>query len=157
MRRPGSAYCGQCQYEGGRQKFYVSNDEFPLKEKVKKAFDLSNKDLEDVLFAYGDTIYYSKFDLSYGLVAHETTHLLQQEKIGRDEWWERYLKDKKFMLDQEIEAYRNQYRAYRLNDQMDAESLLDKIAGDLSGKLYGKIIDFETAKKLIKQENYVSI
>lgn len=149
-RRHGSAYCGKCQDEPERIKVYRSNTyNFPLIKEAIKKFKLSTEQLKRICFTYGDT-FFSAEELSYGLIAHEITHTFQQMKIGPEKWWKQYFKDDKFRLAQEVEAYRQQYRAYKRNDAVKAEMMLTKIAGDLSGEMYGNIVDFEEAKKLIK-------
>lgn len=115
---------------------------------VLKKFDITKR-IDNISFTYGNTIY-AKRDLSYGLVAHEVIHVLQQMDIGKDIWWHIYMEDWLFRLEQELEAYRNQYRVYQLNDPEEAEIELDRIARDLSGGMYGDIVSFERAKEMIK-------
>lgn len=152
-RREGSSYCGQCQDEPERMMIFISDDEFPLTNEALKAFDLSYTDIKQVCFAYGNIIYTPTGEISFSLLAHELTHLFQQLRIGRNKWWTKYFKDKKFRLKQEMEAYRQQYKIYKQNKPESAEEVLNKIAGDLSGRLYGYVIGFEEAKKLISQED----
>jgi len=149
LRREGSAYCGMCKDEPERMKVFITNAPFPLKDKVKKEFDLTDKDLQNVIFTYGDTIYTSTGDISYGLIAHEITHVFQQTEIGKEEWWKKYLKDKEFRFKEELQAYKNQHECYKRNGVAEAE--IDRIAEDLSGKNYGNVVSFEEAKKLITQ------
>ena len=110
--------------------------------KVKEVFPIT----DSTILTYGDTIYYDT-ELPYHLVAHEITHCFQQK--NPEKWWEKYLEDPKFRLKQEVEAYHNQYECVKRIDLRKAEDLLNIIAGDLSGKLYGSIVNFETANKLI--------
>jgi len=146
LRREGSAYCGKCSGElFNKEIFYQDNQKnFPLLKEVKEIFPIA----ENTILTYGDTIYYDT-ELPYHLVAHELTHCFQQQ-TGAEEWWEKYLKDPEFRLKQETEAYHNQYECVKKIDLKKAEDLLILIAGDLSGKLYGNIADFEEAKNLIK-------
>jgi len=145
LRRDGSAYCGQCKDEPERMKIYMDEQKnFPLFKKAKKKFPIS----ETTIFTYGDTIYFDR-ELPYDLVAHEITHVFQQEKEGVENWWDKYFKSKNFRLKQEAEAYHNQYEAVRRNDLVKAAFTLTRNAEELSGKLYGEIISFEDAKKMI--------
>lgn len=148
QRRSGSVYCGHCE----EPRFTVYCDitkNFKLLSKVRKKFDIKLYQLENLIFTYGDVIY-SYSEISYGLVAHEMTHVLQQKKMGKDEWWDKYMKDEKFRLEQELEAYHNQYLCYlRSKGMLKATEILTSMAEDLSGKIYGNIINFEEAKKLI--------
>jgi hypothetical protein len=148
-RRHGSAYCGKCQNEGERMKVYWSNTiNFPLLNEVIKKFELNADDLNNLIFTYGDT-FFSKNELSYGLIAHEITHTFQQMKTSPEEWWKKYLKDEKFRLSQEVEAYRQQYKVYKMNNDVMPEVMLEKMAQDLSGKIYGNLLSFDEAKKII--------
>jgi hypothetical protein len=149
MRRHGSAYCGECQDEPERFSIYQDSTlNFPMLEKVMKKFNLKNIDLDKIIFTYGDTIYFDK-DLSYGLIAHEITHVFQQINMGSEIWWGKYLKSKKFRLSQEVEAYQNQYKAYVRKNIGEFE--LERLATDLSGVMYGSVIGLDKAKKLIME------
>ena len=148
-RRDGSAYCGQCQDEPKR--FTIYTDEvhaFPLLFKVKKKFDLTFKQLENIIFTYGDTIYHSK-DMPAHLVAHEITHVFQQQKFGVKEWWKKYLEDPEFRLEQELEAYRQQYKVAKARNEVESAFVLEKISEDLSSEIYGNIITTGEAKTRI--------
>ena len=96
LRRNGSAYCGNCAGERFPIYWQLTKD-FPYLEKVREKFDIKLADLERIIFTYGNTLY-SYSPISYGLMAHEITHVLQQAKIGKDVWWEKYLEDPKFRL-----------------------------------------------------------
>jgi hypothetical protein len=149
-RRNGSAYCGECQNELPRKAIYISNDRFPLLDKVTEKFGTTESQYDNVIFTYGDTIYLKNENMPPNLIAHEITHCFQQMVMGKDIWWDKYLKDTKFMLSQEAEAYRNQYNCEKMADETRAEILAVKIANDLSGELYGWAIPFQEALKLIK-------
>lgn len=150
-RRDGSAYCGECKDEGPRMKVYLSTERFPLTHKVVKKFGL--KDITNIIFTYGDTIYKSPLS-NYGmpahLLAHELTHVFQQTKMGKDKWWDKYLKDDKFRLEQETQAYQQQYKVAKEIDALSGEMILRKLCEDLSGEMYGNIVNFTTAEDLIK-------
>lgn len=151
-RRPASAYCGQCQGEGERMKVYFDEQSnFPLLEEAKKKFDLDKDQLKTIVFTYGDTIY-SQQPLSYGLVAHEVVHVFQQTVMGAKKWWTKYLKDEKFRMQQELEAYQIQYECYEKNKPGKGREMIRHMAGDLSGSMYGDIVSFEDAVKLITAE-----
>jgi len=143
LKRNGSAYCGECKNNQTRQIFYTDKqNNFPLFDKITQIFPVDDK----IILTYGDTIYFDK-ELSYHLVVHELTHCLQQ--TNPEKWWDEYLKNPKFRLIQELEAYQNQYFCSKRVDFLNSGFLLEKIAEDLSSDLYGKIISFEEAKKLI--------
>ena len=143
-KRDGSAYCGNCDKE--RKEIYIDKQiNFPLIDKIKKIFPIKF----NTIFAYDDTIYTNN-DLDYSLIRHEITHILQQEKLGKDEWWNKYLNNKYFRLKQELEAYGNQYKCYKEVGLKKAEVMLDFIAKDLSSELYGNIISYQEVINLIK-------
>lgn len=148
-RKYGSAYCGQCQDEPERMQILQDKKgNFPLTNDVIGSFKLSYTDLQNVVFTFGNVIYCDQ-DISAGLLAHEITHCFQQMKMGKIKWWKKYLKDDKFRVEQEAEAYRQQYKFYKENDPSYAHIELTRLANDLSGKLYGWAISFQEAVDLI--------
>lgn len=150
-RRHGSAYCGK---ENCGKKLDIFTDtlfNFPLLKETINKFKLSQEQVFKTIFTYGDTIY-SLNDLSFGLIAHEITHVFQQTEMGAEKWWDKYFKDKDFRLSQEVEAYRRQYQVYKNNNEVTAYDYLNQMARDLSSKMYGEIISFEEAKKLISNK-----
>jgi len=145
LKRHGSAYCGECQDEPPRMPIYQDErHKFPLFKQAQKKFKVTL----GTIFTYDDTIYTGN-DLPFHLIAHEITHVFQQQKIGADEWWKKYFADKKFRLKQELEAYHNQYECQKRLDVAKADILLNSLAQDLSSELYGEIIDFYEAKEQI--------
>jgi len=121
----------------------------PNIEKIRKAFPIK----DNTVFTYGDTIYAPKvrFQLPIDLVTHEQTHSMQQ---GNDPeaWWDHYISDKQFRFDQELEAYRNQYRHFcRIRKGRNERfNFLKMIAMDLASPLYGNMVGFFEATALIK-------
>lgn len=122
----------------------------PNIEKIRTKLNWSGK---TPVFTYGDTLYnpYGG-NIDAPLQTHESTHSRQQ---GDDPegWWEKYLNDDHFRLEQELGAYLQQYLHFCRNkkDIVKQIQFLEKIAGDLSSQAYGNIISIEDAKKLIKQ------
>lgn len=121
----------------------------PNYEQIKKVFKLH----KGIMFAYGNKIYNpDNGGVDKPLLEHEKIHLKQQGNNPK-KWWDRYLTDNDFRLSQELEAYKRQYRVaknfYKSRDNVF--TLLKNIARDLSGDMYGNIIDFSNAMKLIKQ------
>lgn len=107
----------------------------------------------NAVFTYGDTIYNpSGGDIDTYLETHEATHMRQQ---GDNPfiWWKTYLINKKFRLDQEVEAYQNQYLHFCSNkkDYGRQQEFLDRLAKDLSSSMYGNITTFYQAKEKICQ------
>lgn len=128
----------------------------PNFDKIAKAFPvvLTQK---GIVYTYGGAIFNPDdcpIDEPLGL--HEATHSLQQDKFGSgsrgpERWWKQYLKDPKFRLEQELEAYRNQYRRYcELNlDRNRRARFLNRIALDLASPQYGSVISLAEARKAI--------
>lgn len=119
----------------------------PNYKKITDTFKIG----KNVVFTYGDTLYSpGDGEIPAHLMAHEERHSIQQAKMGVEEWWDKYLEDEKFRLEQELEAYQDQYvvlkerygRAYR-------RDILKKISKDLASPMYGSIISTEEAKELI--------
>ena len=96
-----------------------------------------------VVVTYGDKIYNpSGKDLPPYLVTHESVHVQQQEKIGVEEWWRKYLEMDWFRLEQEVEAYHAEYKHFcKLSkDRNEQNGFLNYIATNLSSPLYGNLI-----------------
>lgn len=104
-----------------------------------------------IIFTYGDTLYVpSGVDIPDHLMAHEMTHTLQQDAIGIAAWWDQYLVDPQFRLEQELAAYQSQYKVLlHKHPRHVRKFVLMKISADLGGSMYGKIVDKEQARKLI--------
>lgn len=129
----------------------------PNIEEIQKTFDIKGRNT--IVFTYGDTIYNpGKGHISEDLMIHESTHSKQQ---GDDPggWWMRYLEDRLFRLEQEAEAYQLQYNAFilRYKDRNKRAVFLHKISCDLSSRIYGNIIGYEKAKKLILEGGVINL
>ena len=118
--------------------------EFPLLEKYKKYFNIK----ESTIFAYDNCIYANDPNLPEHLIIHESVHFDQQAEYGLNEWVDMYLHDKDFRLKMELEAYRKQLDS--IADRNDKFRLLRAVAGTLSSDMYGNIVDFDEAIKLLK-------
>ena len=109
----------------------------------------------NVLFAYGDTIYSpGGGEISTWILAHEQIHSMRQ---GRDPeaWWTQYLADPVFRFDEELFAHRVEWTTWEhggARNRHDRRAMMRVIAGRLSGPLYGGVVDFEAAKKMILAE-----
>lgn len=112
----------------------------------------------DVMFAYGDAIYNPMgTPISLALQAHEAVHGKRQAGDPAT-WWERYIADPKFRLDEEIPAHQAEYRWHAQDAGASLpvkgfRSMLDyqhlQIALRLSGSLYGRLISLSDAKALV--------
>ncbi len=135
---------------------------------IKNALPLAGK---AHTYSYGGTIYNpSGAHLSIDRQYHEFIHMEQQKECGDgDQWWNRYLVDESFRLDQEIEAYGKQYAFVR--DALIAEDekarsegkrlgggvnntlkmIIGNMAQALSGPEYGNLLSFGAAESAIKK------
>lgn len=129
----------------------ISTDFPPVYDAVCAHFDIRGK---RVVFTYGDTIFNpSNAHIDEHLEIHEAVHATQQEKIGGpDIWWQKFLKDPRFRLEQELEAYRAQYASFcraELDRNKRVRFLMD-IARDLSSPMYGSPISLLGAMDAIR-------
>ena len=101
-----------------------------------------------VIITYGSVVY-CKFDLDWQKIVHEMTHVKQQKDPAA--WWERYFIDKEFRLSQELEAYQNEAKLIRqsIKDRNKKFMAIRQIALDFSGPMYGNIITYAEAFKLL--------
>lgn len=107
---------------------------------------------EGIIICYGNTIHCNQ-KVSPDKIVHETIHVKQQKKIGKDEWWRMYIDIPSFRLEQEVEAYRAEYQFVKRNIK-DREALfkfLTRMAKHLSSENYGDIITTDEAIKLISK------
>lgn len=105
----------------------------------------------NVVFTYGDIIYNpTNGFINTPLLVHEETHTKQQGNDPKT-WWDKYLTDDIFRFNQELEAYRNQYKKMKRNikDINKLSQQLDFIVKDFSGPMYGNIVSYDEAKELI--------
>lgn len=122
----------------------------PNFKQIVAAFPFASR--EGVIFTYGDTVYVNGVpELPPQLKAHENTHIDQQTRPGSSPavWWERYLVDPTFRLDQELRAHRAEYRTLKTLDRNGAFRALPFIAGRLASPLYGSMITLAEAKRAI--------
>lgn len=106
------------------------------------------------IFAYSHTIYSpSGTKLPPELIAHEEVHFRQQDKVGVREWWNRFLIDTEFRLEQEVEAHRVEWRTYRRHnkDRNHRASFLAQLSRRLASPMYGGLITAAQAQKLIRK------
>lgn len=108
---------------------------------------------EDVLIAYGDTIHCVNDSLPEHCIAHELVHLEQQQTMGVKEWWDKYLIDPTFRLEQEIPAYRAQIAYLKEHTELmprdERRQWIKKLKNDLCGSMYGNLITSADADRLL--------
>jgi len=103
------------------------------------------------LFTYGDTVYLPPgVELSPELEAHELVHKKQQgDRV--EEWWRSYLASASFRLRMEVPAHQAEYNQFieRNPNRRNRRFMIKALASRLSGPLYGRVISFSDAKRLI--------
>ena len=119
--------------------------------KIAAAFELRR--WPGAIFCYGDTIYNpSGAEITPALLAHETAH--SERQIIPEAWWDRYLADKKFRLEEEIIAHRVEWLRFCAEgwNRHERRRYLAAIAGRLASPLYGSMITVHGAKRIIEAE-----
>ena len=114
-------------------------------------------DPQNTIFTYGDTIYNpSGREIPDYLIKHEETHFLQQGS-NPNAWWNRYITDPYFRIEQETEAYAKQYdfMCQIVKDRNARYKILYQLALSLSGIRYGAVITQMSALKLIKNKSKI--
>jgi hypothetical protein len=121
----------------------------PNYEAVKLIFP--NSEEHKPIFCYEDTIYNPfNIEVTPDLEVHEGIHQKQQ---GNDVegWWNRYLTNKEFRLEMEIEAYGAQYKFIKERiPKKFADYGLEKMSFALSGELYGSLLSYGKARSKIR-------
>lgn len=93
------------------------------------------------IFAYGDTIHAKNPSrITPDVEAHELVHLEQQRVIGKDIWWDMYLKNPDFRCKQEVQAYKAQLEyALKHYDRNYRKALRKHIYASFAGLSAGTI------------------
>lgn len=113
---------------------------------------------QGILYAWGDRVYNpSGVNVPWWLHEHEETHGKRQlEGFGSDllsedtmihSWWNTYIEEPDFRLQEEIPAHQAEWRVFksiRLNHK-DQKTYLLRMAERLSGPLYNNMISLENA------------
>ena len=125
----------------------------PMFAEIVKAFP--EADSPGALFTWGNRIYNpSKANIPRELLAHEEVHHQRQgeEEAGIRAWWERYLVDARFRLDEELPAHIAEYKAFRGGRSgYSRKGMLHHIADRLSGPFYGGLVTYQEAVELISE------
>ena len=96
-----------------------------------------------VCFTYGDLIYADIDILPKDVMVHERVHMKQQQKPH--EWWQQYNTDLKFRYEQEIEAYRAQYKYLKATQPRKAFAQAKEFSRLLSSDMYGFLSTYQQA------------
>jgi len=126
----------------------------PVWEMVRAKFKIQD---DKTVFTYGDKLYNpADVPIDEFLYAHEQTHQKQHAAYegGPAAWWARYLEDREFRVEQEMEAYRVQYKAFakQCKDRERCFRFRMQLANDLASPMYGAGIFPVYAAALILQK-----
>jgi len=127
-------------------------EQCPVWPKIKEKWPAV--DPKTIAISYYPDIYCAR-ELAPDFEVHEEVHLKQQETVGVEKWWKDYLADKDFLLTQELAAYRAQGDFIRKKLRMDRNAKVERmrrIARDFSGDIYGRVISFGDALKVLVGE-----
>ena len=109
---------------------------------------------KNCVFAYGAIIYNPfKIYIPEFLIKHEEIHEKQQGDNPRI-WWQRYLEDDKFRLEQEVEAYAAQYNfiVKDIKDRNRKFKILWEISRMLANPIYGEMTGQNEACLILKKK-----
>lgn len=105
------------------------------------------------VFAYMPNIY-NPFNrtLTEDVIKHELIHIRQQGFYTSPEiWYNKYISDPFFRLEQETEAYGEQFLYVKTKIRGKfLDWLKEKLAMELSGPAYGNLINYQKAESLIR-------
>ena len=125
----------------------------PNKTEIEQVLGL----YEDSVYCWGDILYAPelkrKEDLPEDVLVHEQIHQKQQEPYGSPEaWWAKYLYNKEFRQEQEVEAFREQYRFVKERTlNKIAKLCLFDLADNLRNPMYGLSLSHQEAEYLIRK------
>ena len=106
-----------------------------------------------VIISYGNAIYSPKKELTPDLLVHELIHCERQgfSPDSAKRWWEMYLRDENFRLQEELIAYKAQFeyccKVYK--DRNKRTKIQVALAQQLASEQYGKVITFGKALELL--------
>lgn len=126
----------------------IVNQNPPNIEEIKKRFSVGKA----TLFCHGSTLFNpDAVHVPDHVFIHEQTHSKQQ---GDDpvKWWNKYLTDNDFLLSQEVEAYKAQYKYLcdKIKDRNHRNRILLQLAAQLASPMYGSLISINKACQNIK-------
>lgn len=121
----------------------------PMFTEIDRKFHVIGK---PIVFAWGDTIYNpTGSTLPPWILAHEGVHGARQG-CDVEGWWRLYIDDAEFRLQEEIPAHQEEWRAFGLtHSRPDRLFYLSECARKLSSPLYGSLVSYGAAKRIIRQ------
>lgn len=130
----------------------VTNEIPPIYGKLLEVFNVKWED--GILITVGETVYCNDLDVFNkrpDLFVHEKCHAVQQRKLGSSQWWKKYLEDPEFRFQEEVTAYFAQakYVKEKIKDRNQRFPILNGMCKDLSGKMYGEMMTYQAAWRLL--------
>ncbi len=128
----------------------IKHEKPAIYETLKEKFNVHWEGQGGCVISYFPHIY-SKHPIPLDLEKHEEVHLRQQQEMGVEKWWETYINNKNFRLLQEVEAYKAQIEWINkaIKDREVRFRRVDRLLKDLSGEMYGSLITYSEARKLL--------
>jgi hypothetical protein len=126
----------------------VINTRPPMWAEIDAEFHVAG---QKIVFCWGSKIYNPEgAPVGRELLQHERIHSIRQNG-NPTAWWEAYILDKAFRLEEEIPAHRVEYIAWRsrVRDPNGRARVLHQLAARLASPLYGGLITGSEAAKLI--------
>lgn len=125
----------------------------PNIEQIDAAFNVKTN--AGVVYTYAPHVYVpAARGLPPEIMAHEAVHLEQQKQAGGPQaWWDRYIADPVWRVEQELEAHKIEYLYYchRKADRNARARYMHMLAQRLSLPMYGSAITYVEAKKRLMQ------
>lgn len=123
---------------------------FPYIEEYREQFPIT----KDTIFVYKNTIFSNKTEKDwleyYDILHHELEHLRSQNEIGADIWIHKYLSSDEFRLEEELRAYKYQLEKVKeMGDKTELMNITTECIANISSPLYGNIISYKQAEKLL--------
>ncbi len=130
------------------KKIIIKKEIPPIYDRLHQKFGIKWDD--GVIIAYDGAIW-CKENLEPQKIIHENKHIERQKEIGNDAWWQLYLDNDVFRLEEEVVAYRAELefiKRHIKNREMVFHAKRD-IAENLSSSIYGNMVTKQEAMKLL--------
>lgn len=134
----------------------MSHEPPPVHAEIMRQFQVN---VATTLFTFGDVLHNpAGLEIPEDYIKHEEVHAGQHghNPEGAGRWWARYFQDQWFRIDQEARAYAAQYDWWCANnkrwgkDRNARSKKLRELATSLSSPMYGSVVNYDGAVRLIK-------
>ena len=126
----------------------ISTEKPSVYEKLREAFGIDWE--TGVYITYGDTVYCKDGYLPPNVIVHEQVHIDQQKGWNLDEYVDKFINDKQFRFEKEVEAFQAEAKWMRSNikDRNELHTRLDWMWKKMATH-YGDMISYQHAKEII--------